>query len=235
MSPFQLSLPGFDGPVDALPSMVSARQLTLEEMPLAAIPAQFLEATRRQEQVDLEAAGEVLSAVSRLMLLKSIHLLAEPEDDPEDVSIGGSEDRRMPGLQEAAALLSAYQGRPAYSTPGDVDLVPRLTEPRSPVSLVNAWTHLRAREGRSIVRAAVPAFVRLEVAVSRLLSRLRTGTTVQLGTLLRGASRRDVVMHFLAVLELARAGQVAVRQDETFEEITLEWARPDAQQHIRAG
>lgn len=233
--PFQLTLPGFEGPVDALPPLVSARRLEVDELPLAEIAAQFLAETQRREEVDLDQAGEVLSAVARLMLMKSIHLLAQPaEDEPEEAPVREPADD-IELIREAARSLGLLQGMEMYPASDRPPLVPRRTQPRSPRLLLEAWNQLRVREAKRLVRASVPTFVRLEVAVSKLIGRLRAGRAVVLSHVIEGGGRRDVVVHFLAALELVRTRRARVTQPSLFGDITLEWIGVDDRAEQRAG
>jgi chromatin segregation and condensation protein Rec8/ScpA/Scc1 (kleisin family) len=81
---------------------------------------------------------------------------------------------------------------------------------------------MQKRSGKAVRRVAAPAFVRLEVAVSTIIRHLRSGRPVRLGRLLRGATRQDAVMHFLAVLELVRRRQATAEQPDLFADIMIE-------------
>lgn len=229
---FQLTLPGFDGPVDELPAVVSARQLALEEIPLASIPSQFLAITT--DGVDLEIAGEVLAATARLMLMKSVQILAQPPDAEDDMRVAAREDPD-PGLLAPVLVLAERQGFTAYPSVGRADGVPRISEARPVHTLAEAWQSVQAREADGRIRAHVPAFVRLEAAISRIISRLSRGAGLSFRSMLGHASRQDVVMHFLATLELLRRGEAAVEQDQVFGDIRIGRASVGRERADRAG
>jgi chromatin segregation and condensation protein Rec8/ScpA/Scc1 (kleisin family) len=230
---FQLSLPGFDGAVEDLPSIVSTRQLALDEISLAAIPSQFLAGTADGE-MDLDQAGEVLSATARLMWMKSVYLLARPTEEDEDTrSLPARE--RDPGILEPALLLAERQGSASYPSAGRLDSVPRQVGTRPATGLVDAWKGMLARETVQRVRAALPSFVRLEVAISRIISRLSSEGEISFRRLVGRASREDAVMHFLGALELVRRGDVQARQEELFGDIQVGWAHDSQETADRAG
>jgi segregation and condensation protein A len=230
---FQLSLPGFDGPIADLPSVVSARQLALDEIPLASIPSQFL-ASVRDGDVDLSAAGEVLAATARLMLMKSVQLLARPEETEEDAGELPSRERDQ-SISGPSVLLGERQGKAAYPSVGRPDSVPRNAGSRPISGLVDAWRAMLARDTEGRARATVPAFVRLEVAISRIISRLSGGARLSFRRLIHGSSREDAVMHFLATLELVRRGDVHVEQAELFGDIGVQWTSEGRERSDRAG
>jgi segregation and condensation protein A len=230
---FQLSLPGFDGPVDELPSVVTARQLALDDIPLASIPTQFL-AAARDGAIDLDLAGDVLAATARLMLMKSAHLLAQPQEQDDEPELAAAREKD-PRLLEPAAALAARQGTMLYPSVGRSESVPRIAGTRPVSGLVDAWRGMRSRETEGRARASVPAFVRLEVAVSRIISRLGRGVRVSLNNMLGRATREEVVMHFLAALELARRGDIQVEQDTLFGDIHMGWTDGRRERADRAG
>lgn len=222
MAAFQLSLPGFDGPVESLAPLVSARRLALDEIALAEIPAQFLAETKRQEVIDLELAGEIAATTARLMLLKSAQLLAEPVDDEDEPVSPIHDEETAEAFRRAARRLSYSQGAEMFPSHGRLDLVPQRKETRPADLLGQSWRSLLARQAAEAVRAAVPAFLRLETAVSGLIARLRGGAPVSFHRSVRGGTRRDVVVHFLAALELIRRRQATATQTRLFSDITLE-------------
>ena len=230
---FQLSLPGFDGPVDALPAAVGARQLSLDVIPLASIPSQFLAATGGEE-VDLDLAGDVLAATARLMLMKSAQLLAQPPGALQDERVEEARECDL-SLRSPTLALAGRQGAIAYPSVGRPESIPRISGSRSVRSLTDAWRAILTREADGPARAEVPAYVRLETAISRILSRLSERVGVSFRHLLGHATRQDVVMHFLATLELLRRGEVDAEQDELFGDIRIGPRRVSRERADRAG
>jgi segregation and condensation protein A len=233
---FQLSLPGFDGAVGELTGLVSTKQIELDSIRIAQIPTQYLEAAGKSEmKLDLDVAGEVLAATARLMLMKSAHLLAQPEEEAEEAPLPRERREPLAGLRETALALGTRQGAIAYPSVGRVESVQRLTGSRPVSGLADAWHSMLKHENENAARAAVPAFVRLEVAISRILSGIRGKIRVSFQRLLHRATREEVVMHFLATLELARRGEATVEQDDLFGEISVGRVDDSHERASRAG
>lgn len=233
---FQLTLPGFEGPVAALPAFLAADTAALGTLPLAEIPTQYLRQKAGAESLDLQEAGEVLATAARLLLLKSALLLAMPgEEEEPDIPIA-AERAHSAAARLAAEQLGVRQGRESVPAAGRLDAVARRREARPTALLGRAWQSIAAREmGTPALRAAVPGFVRLEVAISRLLGGLTAGRPLALRDALRGARRRDAVMLFLATLEMARRGQVNVSQRDLFGDVLLESPHSAQIRGARAG
>jgi segregation and condensation protein A len=220
--PVQLRLTWFEGTAESLLRDVETGKRAAEEISVSEICDQWLVSLRQREDVDLGAAGEMVRAGARLAAMKSAHLLATPMEVDIDDEAEPAQSDPMPGLSEATYFLREVEACETFALASNANLVERRLEPRPASLLISALAELRRRHDRT-VRVSVPAFVRLEVAVSRLIRTLRAGARLSLQRLLHGSSRQDAVTHFLAVLELLRMRRVAVEQDDLFADITMEW------------
>lgn len=231
---FQLSLPGFEGEIGGLLSAVADGKVALDEVPLASITAQFASFLAAEERIDLVTAGEVLTGAARLLQMKSSRLLAQPaaEEAVEDVETPMATD--WPRLLAAAAKLRVAEGRESL-VPLAPPAIDRRFEPRQPSILLRAWQDAVSRCSSAVAPVAVPGFVRLEVAVSALIRRLKSSSRIPFRSVTEGASRQDVVIHFLAVLELIRRRQAAATQRDLFGDIALEYAEQAETSASRAG
>lgn len=230
----QLSLPGFQGAAGILVGELEAGKRPVEEVSLAALSTQFRDWLRDNEDADLLAAGELLRTGARLTALKSAHLLAspveeEPEDEPEMIHV----DDPLPW--QLGTWLRERQDGEAFAPIVPEDLVPRRVVPRSSLSLLTSLRDMEKRRSARTTRVPVPAFVRLEVAVSSLIRQLKSGARLSLRRLLSGKNRQDAVVHFLAVLDLIRRRQAQASQPSLFDDITVEWIEDAASAESRAG
>ena len=229
---FQLRLPGFEGSLSALLGLVEHKLVTVADLALAEITAQYAAHIARAEPVDLERAGDFLCAAAHLMLVKSKLLLpdvaAVPERAEHPAATGSPWQRAA--LQQAAQALVAQNSGESLPSPGRVPSLQR-AEARPVGPLKRAWG---AMQRRGELHLAPPAFIRLEAALSSLIRYLRTGVRLSLEHLLRSASRPEAAMHFLAVLELVRRGEAVAEQCELFGDITLVQVRSDGAIRTRA-
>jgi segregation and condensation protein A len=235
--PFQLSLPIFEGTVEDLIRLASERRIPTDDIETAAVAAQYARYLESSVDVDLEATGEFLALATRLLLLKSTRVLAIPVEieEPEFVD---QEDRSFADrdrLLGVATGLRAREGLESLAPLVPPVIVERRAEPRSARALLRAWHDMQQRRGVEAAPLAIPAFVRLEAAVSGLIRRLKSSVRLSFSALVHGSSRHDAVVHFIAVLELVRRRQATVEQDELFGDITVEYADRAADSSARAG
>lgn len=232
----QLRLPIFEGEIDTLVRLVADRKLGANEIRMADVASQVSDYLAGQRNIDLEQVGDLVASVARLLLLKSSRLLARPdtaEEVEDDRPVASPVDRTE--LVRAATDLRVREGWDSVAPVSPGFAFEQRTEPREPSVLAHAWLDMRQRHGREPAPVVLPTFVRLEVALSGLVRRLKSSATLSLSSLLHGTSRNDVVIYFLAVLELARRRQVLPRQSELFGDISLEYVDRSAEAATRAG
>ena len=232
----QLSLPGFDGSADAFLGLVAQRKVELAQVPVADVAHQFLSHLTETDHFDLRLAGEYMAAAARLMAQKSAFLLVQPTD-AEDVEpdVAPFDDGERARFGSVAALLATSEGReslPPFVPPISVE---RRAEPRPSSLLIRAWQDMHRRAETPGRRVTVPGYVRLEVAVSRLIRSLRAGSKLLFSHIVRGANRNDTVIHFMAVLELLRQRRIEVGQEELFSDISVQWKADSAASSSRVG
>jgi segregation and condensation protein A len=234
---FALSLPSFKGHIDELAMLVAQKKLAVEDLPLSQMAAQLASHVHGEAYLDLDEVGTLMSVTAGLLLSKSARLLVQPMPaEEEDVTPFGSQritDRIV--FAHAAAILADREGLESFAPLAIPNLVERPVQPRSPAMLARAWADMQQRAASGRVRVAVPAFVRLETAVSRLIRRLRSHGWVSFASLLRGSNRQDAVVHFIAVLELVRQRQASVVQAMPYEDIRIEYTGRVADEASRVG
>jgi segregation and condensation protein A len=234
-APFQLSLPVFEGGVDDLLRLVSQRKISTADVHVASVTEQFRSYLTSADRPDLDLTGEFVSASARLLALKSADLLVVEQEDEEfdpseQVPRTADED-----LKAASLLLRAREGMESFAPTVPPFAPPKAVQPRSALLLVRAWEGLDRRTRTRVKRVAVPSFVRLEAALSGLIRQLKARNRVSFAVLLRGATRNDAVVNFIAVLELVRRRQATASQEGLLTDIILDWAENGATAAERAG
>ncbi len=229
----QFRLPDFEGPLDLLLHLIEHRELDITRVSLAAVADQYLELISRPGAVELSQLADYLIIAAKLILIKSRLLLPQPEtpspDGEEDVGEALARQLREYKLfKQAAAVLRERerQGLRAY---------PRFAPPPRPQptqwklegvttnDLINALTRaLRIRPTLPQGTLNVPIAVSIEQQIHTIVDLTGREGRVSFSRLLqRAATRVEVIVTFLAVLELIKRRQIAARQDRLFGEIVL--------------
>jgi segregation and condensation protein A len=195
------------------------------------------------QELDLEVATEFLVVAATLIELKANRLLPGPPADPEDL-LGISERDVLiarlleyKAFKEAAAILaerieanSAYAGRSAGPGPEFEHVIPdvlaRVTPQRLAELAVRAMTpKIQPKLDLSHI---TPIRVSVGQAAAEIGERLRREKQATFRSLTADVHHKiDVVVRFLALLELVKRGYADVAQTQTFGEIQATWIAPE--------
>ncbi|MGQ9880613.1 MAG: segregation and condensation protein A [Armatimonadota bacterium] len=242
VSPMVLHLPVFEGPLDLLLHLVRENKVPITDIPIATITDQYLEYLRMMEEMDLEIASEFLVMAATLLEIKSRMLLPKPPratDDEEDEDPRAELTARLLEYQKYKALVETLQTWEAerkqwfFRSPDapmpDYELPIPVGE-LNPLHLLRALERLLAEAVDTPPPATLIPRKRLSlrlriVEVWRRLQSAQEGMRFE-NLLDAPFTRWEVLLTFLAVLELMRQGKVEARQEHLFGEITL-WARQE--------
>jgi segregation and condensation protein A len=240
-----VSTPVFEGPIDLLLQLVNSHEVELYDVPLAAVVDAFVAEVAGWESVDLQTLSEFLMVASVLIELKSRRLLPGPDDIDTDEELVGWEERDLllARLLECQAYAAAADGfavlfeQAARSIPRsaglDLDFVvhaPDLLEGVTPDQLAAAYLRATAERPVPVVDLyhVTVDTVTVADAVSDLSRRLPAVGATTFRSLTRHlTSRMDIIVSFLALLELCKQGRVSLDQGHTFGDLEVAWLADD--------
>jgi segregation and condensation protein A len=229
---FVLQLPAFEGPLDLLLHLIEREELDITELSVLQVTEQYLTHLRSAEQINLGALADFVAMGARLLVLKSRSLLPGEEeehygeeiDDATDLVNALQEYRRYRRVAEQLRELEDQQ-RTVYrrdAAPPEVPLPTGLDD----VTLDGLMTLFRDVLERLPEEKAEPQLqrepVRLADRVSALMAELGAVRQLSFRSLIgRAESRIEVIVDFMAVLELIKARFLEARQETAFGEIEL--------------
>lgn len=229
---------GFEGPLDLLLTLSRTQKVDLRRISVLQLAEQYLAFVQKMQALRIELAADYLVMAAWLAFLKS-RLLLPPDPEEEGPS---AEDlaahlafqlQRLEAMREAAARLMGRDqlGRDFFARglPEDVTRHRKVTYGATLIDLMRAYARIRTKdEFRPFVMDRDHVFT-MEQALDRMRGLIGyAGDWADLTTFLpEGWSatpmrRRSVTAaHFAAILELAKRGQVTIRQGETFAPIQI--------------
>lgn len=243
---YAVKLPVFEGPLDLLLHLVRGHKLNIWEIPIAEIAEQYQASVELMQAMDLEVGGEFLLMASTLMEIKSRMLLPRPEPtlfEDEGVDPRAELVARLLEYEQYKALAEklqqlALESRQAFPRPAPEmwDGAPPLKEVMA-ADLVAALR--RALESDDEEQNKLPrARVRrepfsLKQRMNELLRTLRLlrgpASLRSLTPPGRGLSHtRELVVLFMAVLELLKLGEIRAWQVEGATDILVEAIDPNS-------
>ncbi|MEW6724322.1 MAG: segregation/condensation protein A [Bacillota bacterium] len=233
---YKVTLDIFEGPLDLLLHLIRRDQMNIYDIPIARITDQYLKYLRAMQELDLEIASEFLVMAATLLEIKAklllptgpVELGEEPEEDLDPRQRLVQQLLEYGRFKEVAAELghrrdvqSRYRSRIANDW-ARVESDPRLPEGLSIYDLVEAFELLLAGAHEpppAILEAEQLTVGQKMEEISALLRARGTATFWQL--LPHPYTRGQVIVTFLAVLELLRRAGVVARQKSPYGEIML--------------
>ncbi|MGH7570938.1 MAG: segregation and condensation protein A [Gemmatimonadota bacterium] len=229
----------FEGPIDLLVYLVQKNEVDVYDIPIALITEQFLGVLEAMSPERLESAGEFLLMAATLMRIKAQMLLPRPE--PED-----DEEIEDPRRELVMMILEYQQFREVADQLKDREAAQREVFPRGDLmdgllqglpeledtvdeapgrratlgDLLKAFAEVMEQAARERVHRLDPVGVTIEEKVRFVRARLKDeGRTSFRDLFVAGEPRSHWIVTFVALLEMAREGELRLRQGDRFGEI----------------
>lgn len=237
---YRITLPVFEGPLDLLLHLIRKEQLNIYDIPISKICKSYLEHLELMRQIDVNIAGEFMVMAATLTLMKSLMLLPREGGDEEE------EDPRLPlvaqlleyeKFKKSAEELDQrpWLGRDLYprSSTAISDIMPVESlmdaplEPVDPFQLLLCLKIVNDRTQRPPMQISVdPTSIKEKVTqVQELLEQEEVVRFEQLLPTKEDRHVRDVIVAFLALLELAKLKFIEIVQAEQLGPIQIRRVR----------
>jgi segregation and condensation protein A len=230
---YSVKLPVFEGPLDLLLHLIEERELEITKVSLAAVTDQYLDYMSQVEELRPDRLADFLVIAAKLLLIKSRTLLPQPPaetEEEEEEDVGDELVRRLieyrrfknaaqelrsreeQGLRAYARLLATPEPQPAFRLEG-VTLDALLEAVRQA---------MMAQPTGSVDAVVTPLSVSLPEKIAQLEALLTERHRFSFTGMLKEAkSRSEIVVTFLALLQLMKRRKVVVEQQELYGEIIV--------------
>ncbi len=217
---FTIRTDGFEGPFELLLDLIEARKLLVNDLALANITEDFIAHVRAQDTFPVEETANFIQIAATLLLVKSKSLipdLALTEEESADVEDLKRRLIAYEKVREAARELARLYGKQVMVRGGDrpVEIVFAPSRDLSPDGLAEALARvLSAREVvEELPEVRVKPLITIEEMMDRLAKRVQSAMTISFKDFAGGNREKiEVVVSFLALLELVKQGAVAAEQ-----------------------
>lgn len=251
--PYEVQTPVFEGPFDLLLHLILKQEVDIWEVSLSTIVDAFIAEVEKAEQVDLEVATEFLLIAATLVELKSRRLLPGQPEVELDEELLRFEHRdfllarllECKTFQDAAGVLHermlvAGRSFPRLAGPEEPfrSLAPDPLESVTPKMLAAAAVRALAPKPVHEVHTDHVAPIRASVrdAIESVLALLPAVGRVRFRDLVVGVEERvEVVVRFLACLELFKQGVIDLEQPVNFAELVVRPLEPGERAAVDLG
>lgn len=241
----QFHINEFNGPLDLLLHLIEKNKFNIFDIPIVEITEQYLEYVNSMEKSDLDTMSEFLVMAATLINIKAKMLLPkEEEEEAEEEDPRAELVRRL--LEYKMYKYASYElkdmeldaGGAYYKQATIPDEVLQYKEDIDPKDVVGDATLAQLNEiFNQVMKRTVERVdpirskfgtiekeeVSLEGKMEEIKDSMRGLRGINFRSLLEAqASRVNVIVTFLAVLELMKVGEISIRQDELFGEIIID-------------
>jgi len=234
-TPLHVKTDVFEGPLELLLELIEKRKLLINDVSLAAVTDEYISYIGNQAELPVGETAEFVALAATLLLIKSRSLLPSLEISPDESRDIKELEYRLALYQlikEAAReLAKATNAQPLFegNTPAPEPLFIFDTS-ITPDSLRAAAQALIEEFPKAIAlpKVAVKKIVSLEDMIQRLAGRVSSAFRLSfkefsgIGKGQREHAKHEIIVSFLALLELVKQGIIKANQGEHFSDIVLE-------------
>lgn len=225
----KVNLELFEGPLDLLLYLIRKHDLNIYDIPVALVLDQYLEHLSLMKELNIDIAGDFLLLASELAHIKSRLLVARPEEEEEEPDPRADLVARLLEYQRYKRGAAWLASRPLLNRDVFKRVVPLEIEEEEETLILDTFTLIRVFQ--DILKKIAPE-ARHEIETERIsvtdriyevLDLLKRESQTRFEDLFLGVtSRSDLVITFLALLEMARLRMVSITQSENWGTI---WVR----------
>lgn len=232
---FQLKLPTYEGPLDLLLFLIQKHELDILELPIAFITEKYAEYIVMMEQLNLDVASEYLVMAATLVWIKSKTLLPleesaesqeqlEEEGDPRAELIKRLLEYQKYKLAAEQFVNREWSGRDVFArgaTPEEATGTPPLAT-FGVVRLLDAFQEILKRSQKEISFEVSHEGMSIHEKINSIVQMFASVKKQKFEDLFTvGAPVHDLIVTFLAILEMAKRRLIAIEQEGNLGSITV--------------
>lgn len=233
---YAVRLDSFEGPLDLLLRLIERAELDITTISLAQVTDQYLAYIRQLDTIHPDLLADFLVVAAKLILIKSRALLPQaPKPDDEEEEIGQDLVRQLEEYRRFKEASQHLREREEQGLRSFVRAAPLSVQPKGlapgEASLADLLAALERVLGSTpsapVSTVVAPVLITIDDKIRAIEAALASSHRVHFsGLLMRARSRVEVVVTFLAILELIKLGKVRAEQDGPFGEIYVVAAPP---------
>ncbi|OME75764.1 segregation/condensation protein A [Paenibacillus sp. FSL A5-0031] len=243
-------LDSFEGPLDLLLHLIDKAEIDIHEVSISEITIQYMDYLHAMKELELEVTSEFLVMAATLLAIKSKQLLPKPpvfEEDYEDWPDDGLDPRdeliqklvEYRKFKQIAEQLRekeferslVYSREPEDMTPFLKEEIVNPVEGLHLSDLINAFQKaLRRASRRNVVATIHRDEISVKDRIRDIVDVLKQFETVRFSRLIReNMDRHEIVVTFLAILELMKMKHIRCFQHQLFDDIVIHWRGESSQ------
>ncbi len=229
---FNVKTEQFQGPLELLLDLIEKRKLFINDISLAKVTDDFIDYVRSMESLPMDESAQFILVASTLLLIKSKSLLPElelTEEEKYDVESLETRLKIYKRLKEASLHVSRLFGEEMIFGQSQMRPTTPVFAPSEEVRLDKILVSLkdlisRLPKKENLPKTIVKKVISLEDMIGNLTERVSKHLKMSFKEFTREhrENRANIIVGFLAMLELVKQGIVHVTQDKNFDDIQIE-------------
>jgi segregation and condensation protein A len=229
---FKIKTEVFEGPLDLLLSLVEKRKLFINDISLAKVTDDFISHIQQFEKLPMGESAQFILVASTLLLIKSRSLLPSlklTEEEETDIHDLETRLKIYKRIKDASISVSQLFGHEIIFQPSQVRPVEPVFSPHESMKLLTLAQAIKdvikqLPKKETLPKAVVRKVVSLEEMIDNLTVRITKGLRMSFKEFSEGhkGEKVNVIVSFLAMLELVKQGTIHVTQDDHFGDIQME-------------
>lgn len=232
---YKVTIENFDGPLDLLLHLIKEQDIDIYDIKIEEITKQYLDYIRAMKELNLSIASEYLVMASELIEMKSKMLLPKKKDLDDDEY---EEDPREVLIER---LLAYKQYKEVTSEFKDLELIRKQVFTKQPENLSYYAKEEGNNEGTSVSdlieafnallkkkeldKPVATKITKKELSVTekvvKIRNILREKKNVSFEELFEVATKEEVIISFLSILEMVKKDEITLKQDSNFKSIVI--------------
>jgi segregation and condensation protein A len=230
--PFTVKTQSFEGPLDLLLDLIEKKKLFISDIALAKVTDDFISHVRQFENMPMDESAHFVLVASTLLLIKSKSLLPDlalTEEEKGDIQDLETRLKIYKRIKEASVAIGKLFGSEIIFEQSHARPVDPVFAPDPTFTLNNALLSLqdlikRLPKKDTLPKHVVEKVMSLEDMIGTLTTRITSHLRMSFKEFTKEhkENRVNVIVSFLAMLELVKEGVVHVTQEKTFDDIVME-------------
>jgi segregation and condensation protein A len=233
---YRVHLENFEGPLDLLLYFIRRDEIDIYDIPIADITHEFIDIVEEMKQLNINVAGEFIVMASTLMRIKSKMLIPRPEFDEDDEIIDPRRELidqllEYSRFKEASESLNTFAENRSHIFPAGKTMPISETSGEVNIILKNVTLYDIARSFKIAMdnRPVIQSYelqreaIYLDNQKELIIKSFDGDGRLRFSTLLNQLQTKiEIVVTFLAILDLMRLHQITVVQNEIFGELEIQ-------------
>ncbi len=234
---YHVHIKQFDGPLDLLLFLIEKAEVDIREVFISEITSEFLSYLSELDELDMDQASSFITVAATLVYMKSRSLMPKPRREDEDEEEEDPGEALIRQLREYKAFKEASQGlRELWSEAGlmrgrlpmEFPLPPREIVLKDTTvdglyhALLVALKRLPEEEKNAPVRSVEADRFTIRICSNGIRNALhQNGGRIMFLKYVEGRGKIEIIVTFMALLEMVRRGEIRLSQKEGFGDIAI--------------